>query len=63
MEEEIEALKKNNTWTLVPHTQSMNGLSSKWVFKHKINEEGKIVRHKACLVAVGSAQKMWNRLY
>jgi len=57
MKEEIEALKKNKTWSLVPHTQSMNVLSSKWVFKHKINEEGKIVRHKARLEAVGSVQK------
>lgn len=35
----------------------MNVLSSKWVYKHKMNSEGKIVRHKARLVAVSSNQK------
>lgn len=35
----------------------MNVLSSKWVYKHKMNNEGRIIWHKARLVAVGSNQQ------
>lgn len=35
----------------------MNVLSSKWVYKHKMDDEGKIIRHNARLVAIGSNQE------
>lgn len=37
MEEELKALKLNNTWSLVLRTPSMNIVGSKWVFRVKKN--------------------------
>jgi hypothetical protein len=33
MQEEIEALHKNNTWDLVPLPQERNAIGNKWVYK------------------------------
>lgn len=57
MSDELSALDKNNTWSLVERNDQMNVLSSKWVFKHKLDDKGQIIRHKARLVAVGSNQR------
>lgn len=57
MAHKIAALEKNESWSLQQLNLSMNVLASKWVFKHKMNNEGKIIRHKARLVAVGSNQQ------
>lgn len=57
MSEEINTLRKIEIWSLVPRDSSMSILSSKWVYKHKMNDEGRIVQHKAHLVAVGLNQK------
>lgn len=54
MRDELDALEKNETWCLVQRTDSMNVLSSKWVFKHKFDDKGKVIHHKARLVVVGS---------
>lgn len=48
---EMEALEKNGTWLLVPRTLKHNVLSCKWVYKLKQDENGRITRHKAHLVA------------
>lgn len=56
MVEEIDALKKNDTWTIIKQDASMNILSSKWVYKLKLDDKGKVIMHKARLVAVGSKQ-------
>ncbi|XP_022894038.1 uncharacterized protein LOC111408522 [Olea europaea var. sylvestris] len=55
MDDEYDALMRNNTWTLVP-TSPMNIVGCKWVFKvkHKSNES--IDRYKASLVAKGFNQ-------
>lgn len=36
IEDEIKALKNNDTWSLVTRTKSVNVLGSKWIFKIKI---------------------------
>lgn len=54
--EEIEALNKNKTWTLVPCPSNANVIGSKWVFKTKLKHDGSIERHKARLVAKGYSQ-------
>ena len=33
MKEELEALHRNETWTLAPRTPEMNVVGSRWVFK------------------------------
>ena len=56
MEDEIMALKKNGTWTLVPYSPSVNIVGNKWVFKVKHDMYGKFQRCKARLVAKGFLQ-------
>jgi hypothetical protein len=47
MEQEIHALKKNDTWRLVPPPAGVNIIDSKWVFKVKKHADGSIERYKA----------------
>ena len=56
MNEEMSAMRRNGTWTLVKRTPDMNVLGSKWVYKLKRNSNGSIERFKARLVARGFAQ-------
>ncbi|XP_037497561.1 uncharacterized mitochondrial protein AtMg00820-like [Jatropha curcas] len=56
MEEELSALHKNETWTLVPRTHDMNVIGSKWVFKAKLKSDGSLDRLKPRLVAKGYHQ-------
>ena len=55
--EEIESLKKNNTWILVKRPESKRVVGCKWVFKHKQGIPGiEKPRFKARLVAKGYSQ-------
>lgn len=56
MEAEFQALQKNNTWVLVPASNTQKLVDSKWVFKIKYNTDGTIFKHKARLVAKGFQQ-------
>jgi len=56
MQDEMDALHANHTWTLVPKTSTMNLVSSKWIFKVKTQSDGTIDRYKARLVARGFTQ-------
>lgn len=51
MEDEIQALKENQTWDLVPDVKP---ISCKWVYK---GPDGSIERYKARLVARGFSQQ------
>ncbi len=58
MKEELDSLAQMNTWTLVPPPKgTCNVVDSKWIFKKKLDENGKIDRYKARLVARGFSQK------
>lgn len=57
MQEEYDALMKQQTWTLVPLPREKNLVSCKWIFKLKQNADGSIARHKARLVARGFSQE------
>ena len=57
MNEEIESFSANKTWTLVELSEGKTAVGCKWVYKTKTDEEGKIIRYKARLVAQGFAQK------
>ena len=50
MEEEIQQIKKNNTWSLVPKPEDKNVIGTKWVFRNKLDEKGEVTRNKARLV-------------
>ena len=56
MSDELSQIKKSGTWELIPRPKDKNIIGTKWVFKNKMNEEGKIVKNKARLVCKGYAQ-------
>jgi hypothetical protein len=53
MQEEIDSVKRNQTWELADLPQGHRAITLKWVYKLKRNEAGEIVKHKARLVARG----------
>ncbi|KAL0548871.1 hypothetical protein IC582_013348 [Cucumis melo] len=57
MDEEIKAIKKNNTWELSTLPNGKKAVGVKWVFKIKRNEKGEVERYKARLVAKGYSQR------
>ncbi|KAI5344101.1 hypothetical protein L3X38_011978 [Prunus dulcis] len=57
MNDEYDALMKNQTWSVVPATSRMNVVGCKWVFKVKRKADGSLDRYKARLVAKGFNQQ------
>jgi hypothetical protein len=57
MKEELEVIKKNNTWELVERPIDKLVIGVKWVYKTKLHLDETIQKHKAHLVAKGYAQK------
>jgi hypothetical protein len=56
MDEEMASLDKNEAWDLVDFPIGINPIGSKWVFKNKLNAEGKVEKYKYRLVAKGYSQ-------
>ena len=56
MDEEMDALKKNDTWQLVSPPQGKKAVGCRWVFTIKHNGDGSVNRYKARLVAKGFTQ-------
>ena len=56
MKEEIKALHKNNTWTLVLATTTIKIVGNKWVYRVKYKPDGTVSKYKARLVAKGYHQ-------
>ena len=56
MDEEMEALQKNNTWELVSLPHEKKAVGCRWVFTVKHNPDGSVSRYKARLVAKGFTQ-------
>ncbi|XP_074299668.1 uncharacterized protein LOC141630800 [Silene latifolia] len=56
MRHELDALEKNNTWTLEDLPPNKKAIGSKWVYKIKYNAYGSIERYKARLVIMGNRQ-------
>jgi hypothetical protein len=55
MDEEFDQIYKNDTWELVPRPKDKNVISTKWVYKNKLNEYGHVTRNKDRLVCKGYA--------
>jgi hypothetical protein len=55
-QQELEAIKGNNTWETVSLPAGKRAIGSKWVFKTKTDEHGR-TQYKARLVAQGFTQK------
>lgn len=57
MQEEYEAQMRNGTWTLTDLPAGRKAIRSKWVYKTKLDAEGRPARHKARLVIKGYSQR------
>jgi len=57
MQDELNQLTRNDVWSLVPKTDAMNVIGTKWVFRNKMDENGNIIKNKARLVAKGYNQE------
>ncbi|XP_047332615.1 uncharacterized mitochondrial protein AtMg00820-like [Impatiens glandulifera] len=57
MEEEMNALKKNETWDVVLKPPDTQAVTCKWVYRIKRKADGSIDRYKSRLVAQGFSQK------
>ena len=53
MKEELNQIEKSKVWTLVPSPKGQSIIWTKWAFKNKFDESGKVIRNKARLVAQG----------
>ena len=56
MQEELDSIKANDTYALVPLPAGRQAIGCKWVFKIKRHADGSISRYKARLVAKGYSQ-------
>ena len=56
MHDELLQFQRNDVWTLVPRPKGEHIIGTKWIFRNKTDEEGNVIRNKACLVAQGYSQ-------
>ena len=56
MDDEMDSLDKNEAWNLVQLPAGRKAVGSKWIFKKKLNAEGKVQKYKSCLVEKGYCQ-------
>ncbi|GAU52016.1 hypothetical protein TSUD_418310, partial [Trifolium subterraneum] len=57
MKEELHQFEKNEVWNLVPFPKDNSIIGTRSVFRNKLDENGKVVRNKARLVAQGYNQQ------
>ncbi|GLT34761.1 hypothetical protein SLA2020_092600 [Shorea laevis] len=57
MDEEIEAIERNNSWKLSELPEGKKTVGVKWVYKTKLKENGEVDKYKACLVVKGYKQE------
>lgn len=57
MDNEIDAIERNDTWELCDLPKGHKTIGVKWVFKTKLKENGEVDKHKARLVAKGYKQQ------
>ena len=56
MQEEMDSLAKNGTWTMERNTGGQRVVDNRWVFKRKLDDDGNTTRYKARMVARGFSQ-------
>lgn len=54
--DELNSLKRNETWTLVEAPKDRKPIRNKWVFRLKIKPDGSVDRYKARLVIKGCSR-------
>jgi len=53
MQQEMNSIHKNNTWTLQLLPAGKRPIYSKWVYKKKYNAKGKVEKLKAMIIDKG----------
>ena len=56
MKEELSNLEQKNTWDIVEAPQGISIVPTKWVFTYKFDDNGYVLRYKACLCVRGDWQ-------
>jgi hypothetical protein len=56
MQEELNQFKRSEMWDLVPRSEGINVIGTKWIYKNTSDENGIVTRNKARLVAQGYIQ-------
>jgi len=51
MQEELRQFSSNDVWELIPKPKGKSIIGTKWIFRNKMNEKGKVIMNKARLVA------------
>ena len=51
MQAELNQFQRNQVWELVPRPDGAIIIGTRWVFRNKENEEGKVVTNKSRIVA------------
>ena len=57
MNEEIKKIERNKTWTYFPRPKDKNVIGTKWVFRNKLDEDGKVSSNKERLGSKGYSQE------
>ncbi|XP_057506547.1 uncharacterized mitochondrial protein AtMg00820-like [Actinidia eriantha] len=57
MDQEMQAIERNDTWELMALPSGGKSIGVKWVFKTKFNKNGEVDKYKARLVAKGYCQQ------
>lgn len=63
IQEEYDSIIKNKTWTLTPLPNDRKTMSCKWIFRHKKDENGKIVRLKTRCTACSAQDQTSHSQY
>lgn len=57
MNDELEALERNNTWSITDLPPGKRAIGCKWLYKTKHDRDGNVERNKSRLVILGNNQK------
>ena len=63
MQEELDSIKDNDTFSLVPLPAGRHAIGCKWMYKIKRHADGSVERYKARLVAKGLIPAVRHRLH
>ena len=53
MQDELNQFERHNVWKLVPRSKGKSIIGIKWVFRNKLDEDGRVTRNKSRLVVKG----------
>lgn len=54
MEEELQIIKENHIWDMVPCPSDIKPIECIWIYTIKLKSDGSLERYKASLVVLGS---------